>query len=139
MAVQYEMDLGRFDDYACKWMLVDAVTQIAVDGPRWTYGSSLTDKTGRVVSIKGVHPTDELVMITKNGVVNRQGVDGIRVIGRNTQGVRLITLDDGDEVMDVARLVPEEDEEGAVEVPAGSEPGAAEAAGAELADGEAVE
>ncbi|HUG39618.1 MAG TPA: DNA gyrase subunit A [Longimicrobiales bacterium] len=93
-----------------------------------------TEKTGKVVAIKGVHPTDELVMITRNGVVNRQGVSEIRVIGRNTQGVRLIMLDQGDEVMDVARLVPEDNEEGAVEVPAGSEPGAADAAGAELAD-----
>ena len=94
----------------------------------------ITDKTGKVVAIKGMYPTDELVMITRNGVVNRQGVGGIRVIGRNTQGVRLISLDAGDEVMDVARLVPEDDEEGAVEVPAGSEDGAVEAAGAELAE-----
>jgi DNA gyrase subunit A len=43
-------------------------------------------------------------------VENRQPVDEIRVIGRNTQGVRLIQLDQGDEVMDVARLVPEDDD-----------------------------
>jgi DNA gyrase subunit A len=67
-----------------------------------------SEKTGKVVSIKGTAPGDELVMITRNGVVNRQPVDQIRVIGRNTQGVRLITLDGGDEVMDVARLVPED-------------------------------
>ncbi len=69
-----------------------------------------TSKTGKVVSIKGVNPDDELVMITRNGVVNRQSVSEIRVIGRNTQGVRLIALDEADEVMDVARLVPEDDE-----------------------------
>jgi DNA gyrase subunit A len=55
-----------------------------------------TPKTGKVVSIKGVHPQDELVMITRNGVVNRQPVAQIRVIGRNTQGVRLIALDADD-------------------------------------------
>ncbi|NIP78632.1 MAG: DNA gyrase subunit A, partial [Gemmatimonadetes bacterium] len=69
----------------------------------------ITDKTGEVVAIKGVTPEDELVMITRNGVVNRQPVREIRVIGRNTQGVRLIALDEGDEVMDVARLVPEDE------------------------------
>jgi DNA gyrase subunit A len=64
-----------------------------------------TPKTGKVVSIKGVHPHDELVMITRNGVVNRQQVAQIRVIGRNTQGVRLIALDADDTVMDVARFI----------------------------------
>src|SRR5205085_10885636 len=55
-----------------------------------------TDKTGKVVAIKPVAPGDELMVITRNGIVNRQSVDGIRVIGRNTQGVRLINLDSGD-------------------------------------------
>ena len=50
-------------------------------------------KTGRVVAIKPVVPGDELMVITRNGIVNRQSVDGIRVIGRNTQGVRLVNLD----------------------------------------------
>jgi DNA gyrase subunit A len=61
-----------------------------------------TPKTGKVVSIKRVLPGDELMLITKHGVVNRQSVDGIRVIGRNTQGVRLVNLDKGDSVVDVA-------------------------------------
>ncbi|MEJ2677906.1 MAG: DNA gyrase C-terminal beta-propeller domain-containing protein [Gemmatimonadota bacterium] len=51
------------------------------------------------------------MVITRNGVVNRQPVDQIRVIGRNTQGVRIVALDDGDQVMDVARLVSEKDED----------------------------
>ncbi|HEV2132204.1 MAG TPA: DNA gyrase C-terminal beta-propeller domain-containing protein, partial [Longimicrobiaceae bacterium] len=67
-----------------------------------------TDKTGRVVAIKEVHPGDELMLITRAGIVNRQAIDGIRVIGRNTQGVRLINLDNGDSVMDVARVANEE-------------------------------
>jgi DNA gyrase subunit A len=70
-----------------------------------------TPKTGKVVSIRGVTPEDELVMITRNGVVNRQPVSQIRVIGRNTQGVRLIALDESDEVVDVARLIPENGED----------------------------
>lgn len=68
-----------------------------------------TEKTGRVVAIKEVLPGDELMLITRNGIVNRQSIDGIRVIGRNTQGVRLINLDDGDVVVDVARVVAEPD------------------------------
>ncbi len=73
-----------------------------------------TGKTGKVVAIKGVDPDDELVMITRNGVVIRQSVHEIRVIGRNTQGVRLIALDEADEVMDVARLVGEDAAEDAL-------------------------
>ena len=51
----------------------------------------------------------ELVLITRHGIVIRQSVEGIRVIGRNTQGVRLINLDAGDMVMDVACMVSEDD------------------------------
>jgi DNA gyrase subunit A len=66
-----------------------------------------TDKNGKVVAIKEVCPGDELMLITRAGIVNRQAIDGIRVIGRNTQGVRLINLDNGDVVMDVARVLNE--------------------------------
>jgi DNA gyrase subunit A len=67
-----------------------------------------SDKAGKVVAIREVVPGDELMVITRNGVVNRQSVDGIRVIGRNTQGVRLINLGPKDVVMDVAKVVREE-------------------------------
>jgi DNA gyrase subunit A len=68
-----------------------------------------SDKAGKVVAIREVRPGDELMVITKNGIVNRQSVDGIRVIGRNTQGVRLINLGPKDVVMDVAKVVREEE------------------------------
>jgi DNA gyrase subunit A len=68
-----------------------------------------SDKTGLVVGIKPVVPDDELMLITRHGIVIRQSVNGIRVIGRNTQGVRLINLDTGDVVMDVACMVNEDD------------------------------
>jgi len=68
-------------------------------------------KTGKVVSIKSVTDDDQLMVITRNGVVNRQRVDEIRTIGRATQGVRLVNLDEGDAVMDVARLVVDDEEE----------------------------
>ena len=54
------------------------------------------------------------MLITKHGVIIRQPVKGIRVISRNTQGVRVMNLDAGDTVVDVARVV-KEDEEGAEE------------------------
>ncbi len=79
-----------------------------------------TDKTGDAVSIKEVLPDDELMLITKQGIAIRMPVKGIRVAGRNTQGVRLVNLEDHDLVMDVARVVPEDDEEPGedVEMPA---------------------
>ncbi|HST57234.1 MAG TPA: DNA gyrase C-terminal beta-propeller domain-containing protein, partial [Longimicrobium sp.] len=68
------------------------------------------DKTGRVVAMKEVHAGDELMMITRQGVIIRTPVDQIRIIGRNTQGVRLINLGAKDAVMDVARVVNEDEE-----------------------------
>jgi len=71
-----------------------------------------TEKTGEVVALKEVLPDDELMLITKQGVVIRMPVKGIRVSGRNTQGVKLVHLDEGDIVCDVARVVIEDDEGG---------------------------
>ncbi|MGK7313353.1 MAG: DNA gyrase subunit A [Candidatus Longimicrobiales bacterium M2_2A_002] len=91
-----------------KRSLIDAY-RLQGRGGKGVINLNITAKTGKVVAVKGVNPADEVVMITRNGVVNRQSVADIRVIGRNTQGVRLINLDKGDEVMDVARLQPEEE------------------------------
>jgi DNA gyrase subunit A len=68
-----------------------------------------TAKTGSIVALKEVLPDDELMMITRHGVIIRLPVDGIRVIGRNTQGVKVMNLDSGDTVVDVARVVNEDD------------------------------
>jgi DNA gyrase subunit A len=79
----------------------------------------VTDKTGNIVALKEVIPEDELMMITRHGVIIRVPVDGIRVIGRNTQGVKVMNLDDGDTLVDVARVVKEDEtgqEEAAGEV-----------------------
>jgi DNA gyrase subunit A len=81
-----------------------------------------TDKTGDCVALKEVIPDDELMVITRHGVIIRLPVNDIRVIGRNTQGVKIINLDDGDSVQDVARVVKEDEEgveEEAVETAAG--------------------
>ncbi|MFW6200464.1 MAG: DNA gyrase subunit A [Gemmatimonadota bacterium] len=72
-------------------------------------------KTGKVVTVKSVTPEDQLMLITRAGVVNRQRVDEIRVIGRATQGVKLVNLDDGDRLVDVARIIPEENGDGALQ------------------------
>ena len=70
-----------------------------------------TEKTGDAVSIKEVLPDDELMLITKQGVAIRMPVKGIRVAGRNTQGVKLVNLDNEDLVTDVARVVPDDETE----------------------------
>src|SRR5687767_9253158 len=71
-----------------------------------------TEKTGDAVSIKEVLPDDELMVITQNGMIIRMPVKGIRVSGRNTQGVRLVDLEANDCVNDVARVVPDDEGEG---------------------------
>jgi len=76
-----------------------------------------TEKTGEVVALKEVIPDDELMVITRHGVIIRLPVNDISVIGRNTQGVKVINLDEGDVVVDVARVVKEE--EGGEEEPTG--------------------
>ncbi|HWP81822.1 MAG TPA: DNA gyrase subunit A [Bacteroidota bacterium] len=70
-----------------------------------------SDKTGKMVAIKEVTDTDDIVVVTTNGMVIRQHATDIRVAGRNTQGVRLIKLDEGDTVADVAAVVAEAEEE----------------------------
>jgi DNA gyrase subunit A len=67
-----------------------------------------TEKTGDIVALHEVLPQDELMMITRHGVIIRVPVAGIRVIGRNTQGVRVMNLDEGDTVVDVTRVVIED-------------------------------
>ena len=68
-----------------------------------------TDKTGVIVALKEVLPDDELMMITKKGIMIRVPVEGIRISGRNTQGVKVMNLTPGDLVVDVARVVKEDE------------------------------
>jgi DNA gyrase subunit A len=69
-----------------------------------------TPRNGDVVAIKEAVETDELMIITQGGIVIRLPLKGVKVIGRNTQGVKLINLDEGDHVVDVARVVNEDEE-----------------------------
>jgi DNA gyrase subunit A len=70
-----------------------------------------TDKTGRVIGVQLVIEEDQLMMITNIGKIIRLRIKDIRVIGRNTQGVRLIELEEGERVVSVARLAEREEED----------------------------
>ncbi len=65
---------------------------------------NVTDKTGDLIAIKAVVEEDELMIINKSGVTIRMPVGDLRVMGRATQGVRLIRLDDGDKIASVAQV-----------------------------------
>ncbi|MGA0303766.1 MAG: DNA gyrase C-terminal beta-propeller domain-containing protein, partial [Schleiferiaceae bacterium] len=75
---------------------------------------TVTDKTGELVSLKAVTDEDDLMIITKKGTMIRMGVDTLRVMGRATQGVRLITLRKGDEIASIAKVPASEEEENEV-------------------------
>ena len=68
-----------------------------------------TDKVGKMVTIKEVLDTDELMIITTQGVLIRQAVSKIRAIGRATQGVKLINLDKGAAVASITRIISDEE------------------------------
>jgi DNA gyrase subunit A len=70
-----------------------------------------TAKVGKMIALMDVIDTDELVIITTHGMVIRQSVKDIRVMGRNTQGVRVIRLKDNDAIADIAKVLSEEQEE----------------------------
>jgi DNA gyrase subunit A len=70
---------------------------------------NITDKTGYLISIKSVVDTDDLMIINKSGITIRMGVADLRVMGRATQGVRLINLRNGDEIAAVAKVEVSED------------------------------
>ncbi len=70
----------------------------------------VTDKTGHVMSVSQVNETDEIMLITTKGKIIRMRVNAISVIGRNTQGVRLINLEEGEAVSAVAKVAESEEE-----------------------------
>jgi len=68
-----------------------------------------TKRNGNVVSIKAVNDKDELIILTAQGMVIRTSIAEIRKVSRNTQGVRLVSLNPGDRVMAVARVIEEQE------------------------------
>lgn len=77
---------------------------------------SITDKTGGLVAIKNVSDSDDLMIINKSGIAIRMSVEDLRVMGRATQGVRLINLKDNDSIAAVAKVMKDEDDLSEAEV-----------------------
>ena len=71
---------------------------------------NITEKTGQLVAIKGVTDEDDLMIINRSGIVIRIGVENLRVMGRATQGVRLITLKGNDAIASVTKVEHQEEE-----------------------------
>ena len=71
---------------------------------------SITDKTGSLVSIKNVSDTDDLMIINRSGIAIRMEVESLRVMGRATQGVRLINLRDDDSIAAVAKVLKDDED-----------------------------
>jgi DNA gyrase subunit A len=69
-----------------------------------------SERNGPVVGVAAVQDTDDIMLITTGGMVNRTHVSEIRVVGRNTQGVRVMGLRDGDRIASLAKIAREEDE-----------------------------
>ncbi|MDO7629057.1 MAG: DNA gyrase subunit A, partial [Flavobacteriaceae bacterium] len=72
---------------------------------------SITEKTGGLVAIKNVTDSDDLMIINKSGIAIRLGVEDLRVMGRATQGVKLINIRENDSIAAVAKVMKEEEEE----------------------------
>ena len=70
-----------------------------------------TSRNGPVVACREIEGEEEVMLVTQNGIMIRISVQGISTIGRNTQGVRVINLDEGDRVIDMAPLPVSEDED----------------------------
>ena len=71
---------------------------------------NITEKTGRLIAIKTVTDENDLMIINKSGIAIRMSVEEMRVMGRNTQGVRLINLKNGDSIAAVTQVEGEEDD-----------------------------
>ena len=88
----------------------EPVYRITNRGGKGVKTLNITEKTGKLLSIKNIVDEDDLMIITKSGVTIRMNVDGIRTMGRATQGVRLINLKGTSEIAAIAR-VPRGDED----------------------------
>ena len=71
---------------------------------------SITEKTGKLVSLKSVSDNDDLMIINKSGIAIRMQVEDLRVMGRATQGVKVISLKDGDSIAAVAKVMKDDDD-----------------------------
>lgn len=81
-------------------------------GAKGVIAMNITDKTGPICAILEVTDAEDLVVMTVNGILIRQPVRDIRMLGRNAQGVKLIRLEEGDQIADITTVTRDEDEEG---------------------------
>jgi DNA gyrase subunit A len=96
-------------------------------GGKGVTSMKVTDKTGALVALKVVDEGDDLLITATSGVVIRMSTDDLRIMGRATQGVRVMRLDEGDNIADVTVLQPNDEDENeteAVEEEEGTEEGA---------------
>jgi len=100
--------------------------RISHRGGKGVFTIKATEKTGKMVAIKEVLENDDIVVVTSQGVIIRQPAKTIRIAGRNTQGVRLIRLDEGDRIAAIA-IVRSEDDKEVEEAPVQAAPPAASA------------
>ena len=77
-----------------------------------------SERNGPVIGIVAVRDGDDIMLITTQGMVNRTHVNEIRQVGRNTQGVRIMNLNEGDKIASIAKVAREDDPEGPVDEPA---------------------
>ncbi|WP_456462148.1 DNA gyrase subunit A [Reichenbachiella sp.] len=96
--------------------------RITKRGGKGVKAMNITEKTGALVAIKEVVDTDDLMIINKSGITIRLAVDSLRVMGRATQGVRLIKLGDKDEISSVEKIEKIEGDEPEVENQEGETP-----------------
>ena len=89
----------------------EAVYRITNRGGKGVKTISVTDKTGNLVAIKSVLEEEDLMIINKSGVAIRMPVEELRVMGRATQGVRLINIKGNDSIAAVAKVMKEDEEE----------------------------
>ena len=92
--------MSSFDEY-----------RLTSRGAKGVLTMNVTDRTGKLVALRAVSGDEDLMIITKAGIVIRMSLTQVKVAGRNTQGVRLIRLDEGQEISSIAVLAPEEEEE----------------------------
>jgi DNA gyrase subunit A len=92
--------------------------RLTARGSKGVYTLRTTERNGRIAAIKEVVDADELMIITRKGVLIRLPVSGVSKLGRATQGVHLIRLEEGDEVAAVAHVVRDEEEGAVVETAA---------------------
>lgn len=84
-------------------------------GAKGVISMNVTKKTGKIIGLLTALDTQDLIVITEKGILIRQDVESIRTIGRNTQGVRLIRLDEGDTIADITTVEKSHDDDDDIE------------------------